>query len=75
MKWLKATYASNDFHDGETEFFNLDKILNIQPYKNGTAKILMGGGLYWNVYIDSIEILDLGNNDLKTALQGGEKSC
>ena len=72
MKFLKATYASNDFHDGETEFFNLDKIINIQSYKNGTAKILCGGGLYWNVYIDSIEILDLGNNDLKTALKGGD---
>lgn len=59
MKWIKATYKTNDFHDGETELFNVDQILNITPDpKHNAAKILMGAGLYWTVYLDSIEYFD-----------------
>ena len=63
MKWLKVKQATHDFHDGKTEFFNLDK---------NRAKILMGGGLYWSVYLDSIVIMDLRNADFLDALKGDE---
>lgn len=73
MKWLKAKQATHDFHDGKTEFFNLDKILNITPNpEQNRAKILMGGGLYWSVYLDSIVIMDLRNADFLDALKGDE---
>lgn len=55
--------------EGKIELFNLDQILSIQPKSNGTTKILMGAGLYWNVYTDSIEIVDCFN-DLFTAIKG-----
>lgn len=73
MLMLKAKFASNDFHDGETEFFNMDQILNIQPYNNGTAKILMGAGLYWNVYIDSMEIVEITPENIRSTIGGGKK--
>ena len=55
--------------DGRTELFNLDHALNITPYGNGYAKILMGAGLYWDIYTDSIEIVDC-TNDLIKAVKG-----
>lgn len=55
--------------DGRTELFNFDRMLNITPYENGTAKILMGAGLYWDIYTDSIEIIDC-TNDLIKAVKG-----
>ena len=55
--------------DGKTELFNLDRVLNITPYDSGTAKILMGAGLYWDIYTDSIEIIDC-TNDLLKAIKG-----
>ena len=73
MKLLKAKYSSNDFHDGETEFFNMDQILNIQPYNNGTAKILIGAGLYWNVYIDSMQIIEITPENVRDVIGGGGK--
>lgn len=62
MKFLKATICStNDMYEGKTEFFNLDRVLNIAPHaKSGTSKILMGAGLYWDVYTDTMEIVELG---------------
>jgi len=53
MKFIKATTR-----DGQVEFFNLNNILSISPYKD-TAKILMGAGLYWTVYIDSMAIIEI----------------
>lgn len=50
MNYLKATTT-----DGVTEYFNADKILTLQPSENGErVKILMGAGLYWWVWSDSI---------------------
>lgn len=47
--------------DDATEYFNMEKILNITPHGNGTTKILMGAGLHWRVYTDSIEFVDIEN--------------
>ena len=50
MQYLKATTT-----DGQREYFNLDRILSIQESADGTRlKILMGAGLYWWVWADSI---------------------
>ena len=57
--------------DDTAELFALDKILNITP-RGETTKILMGAGLYWRVYTDSIEVLDLSLNDLQKLLREGE---
>ncbi len=56
--------------DDETQLFNLERVLNITPYGNGTAKILMGAGLYWTVYAESVEIVDC-TNDLIKEINGG----
>lgn len=58
--FLKATTT-----EGKTELFNLDKILSITPKNHGTVKILMGAGLYWTVYADSIEYIDCINDLIK----------
>ena len=63
--FIKATTT-----EGKTELFNLEKILSFTPNNNGTVKILMGAGLYWNVYADSIEYLDC-INELMQAIKGG----
>ena len=55
--------------DGRTEIFNTDLILNITPYEGGYAKILMGAGLYWDIYTDSIQLIDC-TNDLIKAIKG-----
>lgn len=54
MQFLQATAI-----DGETEFFNLDKIVSIRPIHGNRVKILMGAGLYWTVYKTSIKIVNL----------------
>ena len=61
---LKATTT-----EGKTEIFNLDRILTFRPYGNGTVQILMGAGLYWTVYADSIQPVDCVN-DLLQAVKG-----
>lgn len=53
MKFLKATTI-----EGTTEFFNIDNILTITKLENGNIKILMGAGLYWQVYANSLEVVD-----------------
>lgn len=55
--------------DGATEIFNLDRVLNITPYPNGRAKILMGAGLYWTIKTDTIVLLD-SPNDIISAIKG-----
>lgn len=53
MKFLKATTTKN-----EVEYFNLDRVLTIKP--NGkTTKILFGANMYWNVYTDTMKIVDI----------------
>lgn len=50
MNLLKVTTT-----DGATEYINLDRILSLQPSEDGErVKILMGAGLYWWVWADSI---------------------
>lgn len=61
MKFIKATIKSNDFHDGKTEIFNTDKIMTICAHGDG-VKILMGAGMSWLVYRDSIEVIDCTND-------------
>ena len=57
MNYLKATTT-----DGQREFFNLDKIMTIQDSADGTKKkILMGAGLYWWVWADSLTILTIND--------------
>lgn len=60
MKFLKATSI-----DGDTEYFNLDKILTVRPLPDGErVKILLGAGLYWTVYRDSMIIWDMSDDDI-----------
>lgn len=55
MHYLKATTT-----EGQREYFNLDRILSIQDSADGTKKkILMGAGLYWWVWADSLTILTI----------------
>lgn len=60
MNYLKATTT-----DGVTEYFNADKILTISAEQwtedGNVTKILMGAGLYWRVYTNSIEIVKIEN--------------
>lgn len=65
MMFIKATDT-----DGKTELFNLDHVMNITPLANGTVKILMGAGLYWHVYPDSISLVDCYNELHKTITEG-----
>jgi hypothetical protein len=65
MMFIKATGT-----DGETEIFNLDKVINITPLANGTVKILMGAGLHWRVYPESIELIDCYNELHKAITEG-----
>jgi len=52
--------------EGKTELFNVNKVLSFVPnYDKETVKILMGAGLYWTVYADSIEYIDCINDLLK----------
>lgn len=61
MNFLKAITT-----DGKSELFNIDNILNIQPNKNGTTKILMGAGLFWWVHTDSIILINCYNDLIAT---------
>lgn len=60
MRFIKATTT-----EGQTEIFNLERVLTFRPYGNGTAQILMGAGLFWTVYTDSIQYLDCVNELLQ----------
>lgn len=71
MRFLKAKVCDSDkWLDGKTELFNLDHILTIRPNNDGkTAKILMGAGLYWDVYTDTVELVEC-YNDLAREIKG-----
>lgn len=45
--------------DKEIEYINLDKVLNIKHYDNGTTKLLLAPGLAWRVYTDSIQKVNI----------------
>lgn len=64
MKYIQAETV-----DGDIEIFNLERVLTIKPYPNGSAKILMGAGLYWHIKTDTIVLLDCPN-DLLSAVRG-----
>ena len=52
MRLLKVTTT-----DGDLEYLNTERILSIQESKDGTkVKILMGAGLYWWVWADSLRL-------------------
>lgn len=74
MRFLKAKVCDADkWLDGKTELFNLDQVLTIRPNSDGkTAKILMGAGLWWDVYTDSVEFVECPN-ELREALKEGKK--
>lgn len=55
MNYLKATTT-----DGKREYFNLDNILTLQESTDGTKiKILMGAGLFWWVWADSLKTINI----------------
>ena len=57
MKFLKAISI-----DGDTEYFNLEKIISIRPLPCGErVKILMGAGLYWTILKNTMEIVEMGD--------------
>lgn len=60
MRFLKATAT-----DGQIEYFNLDKIMTIRPLSDGErVKILMGAGLYWTVWRDSMQVWEMTNDEI-----------
>ena len=68
MNLLKVTTT-----DGQTEYLNLDRILALTPSEDGSkVKILMGAGLYWWVWAESITILNASYNEIQNIL-GGKK--
>ena len=55
MRLLKVTTT-----DGDLEYLNTERILSIQESKDGTkVKILMGAGLYWWVWADSLKLTSI----------------
>ena len=59
---MKTVFLQATTVEGETEIFNLDRILTFRTYGNGTVKILMGAGLYWTVYANSIQPVECVND-------------
>lgn len=57
--------------DGQTQYFNLNLILNMTPSNDGKRiKILMGGGLFWWVDTATIEILNYSFKQTIAELKG-----
>lgn len=57
--------------DGQTQYFNLNLIVNMTPSSDGKrVKILMGGGLFWWVDADTIEILNYSFKQTVCELRG-----
>lgn len=57
--------------DGQTQYFNLNLIVNMTPSNDGKRiKILMGAGLFWWVDADSIEILNYSFKQTVCELRG-----
>jgi hypothetical protein len=64
MRFIKVTTTN-----GQTEYLSLDKVLAITP-GGETTKILYGAGMYWNVYSDSVRVLDLSTNEIEAIARG-----
>ena len=64
MRFIKVTTTN-----GQTEYLSLDKVLAITPGGEIT-KILYGAGMYWNVYSDSVRVLDLSTNEIEAIARG-----
>ena len=46
--------------EGDTEYFNIERILSLELSKNGEQyKILMGAGLHWRVWADSMKLVKI----------------
>ena len=59
-------YITATTTEGKTELFNVNKVLSFVPnYDKGPVKILMGAGLYWTVYAESIQTVECINDLLK----------
>jgi hypothetical protein len=64
MRFIKVTTTN-----GQTEYLSLDKVLAITPGGEIT-KILYGAGMFWNVYSDSVRVLDLSTNEIEAIARG-----
>lgn len=64
MRFIKVTTTNE-----QTEYLSLDKVLAITPGGEIT-KILYGAGMYWNVYSDSVRVLDLSTNEIEAIARG-----
>lgn len=64
MRFIKVTTTN-----GQTEYLSLEKVLAITPHGE-TTKILFGAGMYWNVYSNSVQVLDMSNNELEEIMRG-----
>lgn len=64
MRFIKVTTTN-----GQTEYLSLDKVLAITPGGEIT-KILYGAGMYWNVYSDSVRVLDLSTSEIEAIARG-----
>ena len=64
MRFIKVTTTN-----GQTEYLSLDKVLAITPGGEIT-KILYGASMYWNVYSDSVRVLDLSTNEIEAIARG-----
>lgn len=63
MQFIKATST-----DGGTEIFNLNLILKIRPGRDHT-NILLGPGMWRDVYTDTIELIECYNDLIKALKQ------
>ena len=66
MNFIKAITAN-----GQTEIFNLDHVLTIQPDENGLTKIVMAVNFFSRVLTESIEWVNC-YNELSVAIKGGK---
>lgn len=57
MLFIKAVTIDN-----KIEFLNIEKATSIRHLNNGTTKILMSAGLYWEVFTDTIEEVNILNH-------------
>ena len=55
MLFIKAL----TFDKSEIEYINLSNVLSIKELTNDSTKILCGAGLYWFVWADTIEFVDI----------------
>ena len=66
MRFIKATTTDN-----QTELFNLDLILKMQPGP-GYTNILLAPGVWRDVYTDTIKLIECYNDLIKALNNGGK---